>query len=59
MHGRVRAPRSVGLAVRLHNSLSGRVEEFEPQVLAVENLFNAKNARSSLVLGASPGCGTR
>lgn len=39
----------------IHEKLTGIIGEVEPDVVAVENLFNAKNARSSLVLGHARG----
>ena len=39
----------------IHEGICGAIKEFGPDVLAVEDLFNAKNARSSLVLGHARG----
>ena len=39
----------------IHEGIAAAIAEHEPDVLAVENLFNAKNARSSLVLGHARG----
>ena len=39
----------------IHDGISRAIEEFGPDVLAVESLFNAKNARSSLILGHARG----
>jgi crossover junction endodeoxyribonuclease RuvC len=41
--------------LQIHETLSAVIAEFDPEVLAVENLFNAKNPRSSLVLGHARG----
>jgi len=56
--GVIRCPRGAPLPERLlaiHTGLTAVVEEFAPAALAVEDLFNAKNARSSLVLGHARG----
>lgn len=56
--GVIRTRASAPLADRLltiHEGISRAIAEFQPQVLAVEDLFNAKNARSSLVLGHARG----
>ncbi len=39
----------------IHDRLAEAIEEHRPDVVAVENLFNAKNARSSLILGHARG----
>lgn len=56
--GVIRAARNDALPDRLHGihgSLAAAIAEFRPDVLAVEDLFNAKNARSSLILGHARG----
>ena len=40
---------------RIHAAVADVVARHRPQVMAVENLFNARNARSSLVLGHARG----
>lgn len=64
--GVIRAGRGDALPDRLmaiDQALAAVVEEFQPSVMAVEDLFNAKNARSSLILGHARGvillCGAR
>lgn len=39
----------------IHEAVCAVIAEHRPQVMAVEDLFNAKNARSSLVLGHARG----
>ncbi len=39
----------------IHDELSGVIEKHAPQMMAVEGLFNARNARSALVLGHARG----
>jgi crossover junction endodeoxyribonuclease RuvC len=39
----------------IHDSLMSVIAEFSPREMAVEDLFNAKNARSSLILGHARG----
>ena len=39
----------------IHDTLMGVIAEFSPEEMAVEDLFNAKNARSSLILGHARG----
>ena len=54
----IRARKNAELAERLlaiHTELSGVIDRFNPEAMAVEDLFNAKNARSSLVLGHARG----
>ena len=56
--GIVRPPRGLSLPQRLlaiHDELSRVIEDHAPDVMAVEALFNARNARSSLVLGHARG----
>ena len=56
--GVIRARKNAELAERLlaiHTELSGVIDRFNPEAMAVEDLFNAKNARSSLVLGHARG----
>ncbi|MBU8870521.1 MAG: crossover junction endodeoxyribonuclease RuvC [Gemmatimonadales bacterium] len=56
--GVIRTKSSAPLPERLlaiHEGISGAIAEFKPDVLAVEDLFNAKNARSSLILGHARG----
>jgi crossover junction endodeoxyribonuclease RuvC len=52
--GVIAPPRSVGLAERLHrihSSVAEVLARVEAQVLAVEDIFHATNARSAIVLG--------
>jgi crossover junction endodeoxyribonuclease RuvC len=49
-----RAPLSERLQ-EIHGGVAGVLREFSVQAMAVENLFNAKNARSSLILGHARG----
>jgi crossover junction endodeoxyribonuclease RuvC len=56
--GVIRCPRQAPLAERLltiHTELGAVIERFAPAAMAVEDLFNAKNARSSLILGHARG----
>jgi crossover junction endodeoxyribonuclease RuvC len=56
--GVVRARKNAPLADRLlaiDEELSAVVERFNPEAMAVEALFNARNARSSLILGHARG----
>jgi crossover junction endodeoxyribonuclease RuvC len=56
--GALRAPRAGGLPERLRVVHEGLVEllvEHAPDLMAVEDVFIAKNARSSLVLGHARG----
>ncbi len=56
--GVIRTGRTAALPARLlviHDELSAVITEWAPTVMAVEDLFNAKNARSSLVLGHARG----
>ncbi len=39
----------------MHAGLTAVIAEHEPDVMVVENLFNARNARSSLILGHARG----
>ncbi len=39
----------------IHTGICKAIAEYQPDVLAVEDLFNAKNARSSLILGHARG----
>ena len=56
--GVIRAGKKAALADRLlaiHEELTAVVDQFNPEAMAVEDLFNAKNARSSLILGHARG----
>ncbi len=56
--GVIRTVRSAPLAERLlaiHTALAAVIAEHRPDVMAVEDLFNAKNPRSSLILGHARG----
>jgi crossover junction endodeoxyribonuclease RuvC len=56
--GVIRPGRDLELPARLvviHDELSAVIARHVPTVMAVEDLFNAKNARSSLVLGHARG----
>ena len=56
--GVIRPARDAPLAMRLlqiHAELTAVIAAHAPQVMAVEDLFNARNARSSLVLGHARG----
>jgi len=56
--GVIRAARNAPLAERLlaiHTALSEVIAEHGPDAMAVEDLFNAKNPRSSLILGHARG----
>lgn len=39
----------------IHDALAEVIESFQPTEMAVEDLFNAKNARSALILGHARG----
>jgi crossover junction endodeoxyribonuclease RuvC len=54
----IRPPRKTDLPGRLlaiHDELTAVIAAHAPTVMAVEDLFNAKNARSSLILGHARG----
>ena len=56
--GVIRCARGAPLPDRLltiHPELTADIAKFNPMAMAVEDLFNAKNARSSLVLGHARG----
>lgn len=56
--GVIRATRNAPLAERLlaiHTALTAVIAEHAPDAMAVEDLFNAKNPRSSLILGHARG----
>jgi len=56
--GVIRAPKGAPLSERLlaiHTELTGVIAKHNPMAMAVEDLFNAKNARSSLILGHARG----
>ncbi|MEZ4388640.1 MAG: crossover junction endodeoxyribonuclease RuvC [Candidatus Krumholzibacteriia bacterium] len=56
--GVIRPGRDLALPLRLlaiHDQLAAVIAEHAPQVMVVESLFNARNARSSLVLGHARG----
>lgn len=56
--GVIRPGRDLALPDRLlaiHEQLVAIIEQHAPQVMAVEDLFNARNARSALVLGHARG----
>jgi crossover junction endodeoxyribonuclease RuvC len=56
--GVIRPGRDLGLPARLfriHEDLVAVIAQHAPQVMAVEDLFNARNARSALVLGHARG----
>jgi crossover junction endodeoxyribonuclease RuvC len=56
--GVIRARKGARLSERLldiHNALTEVIAEHNPMAMAVEDLFNAKNARSSLILGHARG----
>jgi crossover junction endodeoxyribonuclease RuvC len=56
--GVIRCRRQAPLPERLltiHTELSAVIDRFAPSAMAVEDLFNAKNARSSLILGHARG----
>lgn len=44
-----------GRLTEIHETLMGIIAECSPDEMAVEDLFNAKNARSSLILGHARG----
>ena len=56
--GVIRAPRKGTLSERLltiYTELAAVIAEHQPSVMAVEDLFNAKNPRSALILGHARG----
>ncbi|MEN8007719.1 MAG: crossover junction endodeoxyribonuclease RuvC [Candidatus Krumholzibacteriota bacterium] len=56
--GVIRTRKNAPLAERLldiHTELTAVIDRFNPTEMAVEDLFNAKNARSSLILGHARG----
>lgn len=56
--GVIRAGRDLPLAARLlhiHQALGAVIAEHRPDAMAVEDLFNARNPRSSLILGHARG----
>ena len=56
--GVIRAGKNAPLADRLlviHEQLTAVIDRFDPEAMAVEDLFNAKNDRSSLILGHARG----
>jgi crossover junction endodeoxyribonuclease RuvC len=56
--GVIRTDRAAPLAERLltiHSALAEVIAAHRPDVMAVENLFNARNPRSSLILGHARG----
>jgi len=56
--GVIRPGRDAALPERLlaiHDALAAVIADHAPEVMAVEDLFNARNARSSLVLGHARG----
>ena len=56
--GVIRCKRQAPLAERLvtiHTELTAAIDRHNPDAMAVEDLFNAKNARSSLILGHARG----
>jgi len=56
--GAIRTPRDSELCLRLriiHETLVGLIIEYVPEVMAVEDVFIARNARSSLILGQARG----
>jgi crossover junction endodeoxyribonuclease RuvC len=56
--GVIRARKDAPLPERLlfiHTELTSVIDQFNPMEMAVEDLFNAKNARSSLILGHARG----
>lgn len=56
--GVIRARKGSPLSERLldiHTELTAVIDRFNPTEMAVEDLFNAKNARSSLILGHARG----
>ncbi len=56
--GVIRPGRGLELPARLlaiHERLTGFITDHDPGVMAVEDLFNAKNPRSSLILGHARG----
>ena len=56
--GVIRARKDAPLSERLlsiHTELTAVIDRFNPTEMVVEDLFNAKNARSSLILGHARG----
>ncbi len=56
--GVIRPPGKLPLPERLvaiHEGISRVISEHDPVIMVVEDLFNAKNARSSLILGHARG----
>ena len=56
--GVIRTDADDPLAARLmtiHDGIAAVLAEHRPQAMAVENLFNARNARASLILGHARG----
>ena len=56
--GVIRCTRGAPLPDRLltiHTELTAAIARYNPMAMAVEDLFNAKNARSSLILGHARG----
>lgn len=56
--GVIRAPRNAELPerlLRIHGRLVELIDRHRPEAMAVEDVFNARNARSSLVLGQARG----
>jgi crossover junction endodeoxyribonuclease RuvC len=56
--GVIRPAAGAPLAERLldiHEGISGAIREFNPEVMVVERVFNAKNPHSALVLGHARG----
>jgi len=56
--GVIRTDTDDALAARLqtiHDGIAAVLAEHRPQAMAVENLFNARNARASLILGHARG----
>jgi crossover junction endodeoxyribonuclease RuvC len=57
-HGTLRAPRTAALAARLaaiQSALAGVIEAQRPDLVVVERVFVAANARAALVLGQARG----
>ena len=57
-HGAVQVPAGSGLAERLgllFREVQGILDRFDPDEVAVESVFAARNARSALVLGQARG----
>ncbi len=56
--GVLKAPKAASLPQRLriiHTGLVELLDRHEPEAMAVEDVFNARNARSSLILGQARG----